>query len=265
MSLVQLNAVEKVYRRGGLFGQGTPLAALQDIHLEIPENGCLGLIGRSGSGKSTLGRLLLGLERPTAGTVSFRNRDLRDFTTPDWRRFRRQVQAVFQNALGSVNPRFTAGEVVAEPLRHFERLERSALRRRVGDLLEAVGLSAADAGKFPHQFSGGQLQRVCIARALAPNPCLIVLDEAVSSLDMLVQARILELLRSLRRQHGMAYLFISHDIRIVAGFCDQVCVLHEGRLTSRVSDLEQAHHCSDPTLRRLAQAVLPPLPAALAS
>jgi nickel transport system ATP-binding protein len=151
-------------------------------------------------------------------------------------------------------------DIIAEPLRNFDDLTDSQLRRKIDFLLAMVGLEPSDADKYPHQFSGGQLQRICIARALALQPRLVILDEAVSSLDMLIQAQALRLLRRLQQQTGIAYLFVSHDIRIVAGFCDQVAVMHQGRITSTATDLSEAKEADDPILRQLARAVLPAWP-----
>lgn len=260
MNLLELERVSKVYQRGGWFGKGERVAAVSEVSLGVPEASSVGLIGRSGAGKSTLGRMILGLEQPDSGIVRYRGKDLQSFASADWRRFRREVQVVFQNALGSVNPRWPVLDIVAEPLRNFERLKNSRLRERVASLLDLVGLESADVDKYPHQFSGGQLQRICIARALALQPRLVILDEAVSSLDMLIQAQILNLLRNLQRQTGVAYLFVSHDIRVVAGFCGEVAVMDQGKISSTVENLDHASHAADPILRQLADSILPAWP-----
>lgn len=260
MNLLELDQVSKTYHRGGWFGRGDNVTAVKSVTLSVPEGGSVGLIGRSGAGKSTIGRLVLGLEYPDSGTVLYKGKAVQTFTRQDWKQFRHEVQVVFQNAVGSVNPRWTVADIIAEPVRNFEPMSIAGLRARIEKLLQLVGLEPTDAGKYPHQFSGGQLQRICIARALALQPRLIILDEAVSSLDMLIQAQILKLLRDLRHETGVSYLFVSHDIRIVAGFCDVVAILHEGRITSRVTDLEQAKTSDDPILRQLAASVLPAWP-----
>ncbi len=265
MNLLELEGVSKRYHRGGWFGWGARIEAVSVVNLTVPEGGSIGLIGRSGAGKSTLSRMILGLERPDSGVVLYRGRDLRSFSKDDWKQFRREVQVVFQNALGSVNPRWPVADIILEPVRNFESLSSTDEQARVAELLTMVGLDAHDADKYPHQFSGGQLQRVCIARALALNPRLVILDEAVSSLDMLIQAQILNLLKDLKEKTGVSYLFVSHDIRIVAGFCDQVAVLHQGRISSMVSDLSQARTADDPILRQLTEAVLPAWPRGVAA
>jgi nickel transport system ATP-binding protein len=258
--IIECEQVVKRYRRGSFFRKGEDITAVAKVSFQVQEGSIVGLIGPSGSGKSTLSRMILGLEHPEEGHVRFRGRDMRGFEREDWRRFRRDVQAVFQNALGSINPRFTAGEAIAEPLLNFERPGAGALKERIAELLRMVGLQPDDMAKLPHQFSGGQLQRICIARSLALRPSLIVLDEAVSSLDMITQARILDLLKGIQRDTGVAFLLITHDIRLVKGFCDTVAVMDEGRITAWFENLDGLVSSEDPTLNRLFDAVLPPLP-----
>jgi len=256
MKLLELNNIVKTYQRGGWFDRGKKLTAVSQVSLDVPEGGRIGLIGRSGAGKSTLGRIILGLERPDNGTVRYKGKDVERFTRGDWKQFRREVQVVFQNAIGSVNPRWKIFDIISEPLRNAGDMPNSKCKERVREMLEMVGLCPEDSKRYPHQFSGGQLQRVCIARALAIKPQLVLLDEAVSSLDMLIQAQIIQLLRDLQDEIGVSYLFISHDIRVVAGFCDVVAIMHEGRISSTVDDLSQAKHAEDPILRQLANSIL---------
>jgi nickel transport system ATP-binding protein len=229
MPLIELRNVSKAYRRGGFFSRKERVPVLEGVDLDLHAGECLGLVGRSGSGKSTLGRIMLGLEAPDSGTAKILGTDVsagRSLSP----QLRSAVQVVFQDSIGSCNPRMTAGEIIAEPLRNFEGLRGRNLREKVEHLMETVGLSPADADKLPSRFSGGQLQRVCIARALAPTPRVIVLDEAVSSLDMIIQARILDLLDKLRREHGTAYLFVTHDLRLVRRFCDRAFIVSERQL-----------------------------------
>jgi nickel transport system ATP-binding protein len=257
--LLEVRGVEKRYRRGGLFGRQEPVPVLRGVDLTLGEGESLGLIGRSGSGKSTLGRIVLGLERPDAGMVLFQGRNLHDLPEADRRHVRRDLQVVFQDTHSALNPRLRIGASVAEPLQNYERLSPHVLRERVGDLLGLVGLAASDAEKYPHQLSGGQLQRIAIARAIALSPRLIVLDEAVSSLDMLVQTRILDLLANLQQRFGMAYLFIAHDLRVVVRLARRLAVMDAGRITTLV-DLDQpAQAPIDAALQRLIEAVPAPL------
>lgn len=260
MTLLELENISKSYQRGGWFGRGDKVEAVKGVSLTLPVGGRVGLIGRSGAGKSSLCRLLLGLEKPDSGVMRYRGTDTRTFSKMDWRRFHGEVQVVFQNALGSVNPRWQTRDILLEPLLNYQRLSDRQQHQKTAELLHLVGLDATDADKYPRQFSGGQLQRICIARALALRPKLVVLDEAVSSLDMVIQAEILALLKRLQVAIGVSYLFVSHDIRIVAGFCDSVAVMHQGAVTSRVANLTEATRSTDPVLSALAQAVLPPWP-----
>ena len=260
MNLLELDKATRRYYRGGWFSRGEEVKALTEVSLIIKEGGSVGVIGRSGAGKSTLGRLILGLEHPNEGMVRYRGKDLRQFTKQDWRQFRREVQVVFQNALGSVNPRWQVGDIIAEPIHNSTHQSKSEVCTRVVSLMNMVGLDPVDVDKYPHQFSGGQLQRICIARALAVQPRLIVLDEAVSSLDMLIQAQILKLLRDLQQETGVSYLFISHDIRIVAGFCDEIAIMDKGRISSKVKDLSLVGKTNDLALRQLANSILPAWP-----
>jgi peptide/nickel transport system ATP-binding protein len=187
----------------------------------------LGLVGESGSGKSTLARLVMALEAPSEGSVRLLGRDLNALSPTELRDARRDFQMVFQDPYGSLDPRQRVGRIVAEPL---VGVDASALRARVAESLDAVGLRAGDADKYPHEFSGGQRQRIAIARALITRPRLIVADEPVSALDVSVQAQVLNLLAQLQQQFGVTYLFISHDLAVIDHVCDEVAVMHAGRI-----------------------------------
>ncbi|MFC3126900.1 ATP-binding cassette domain-containing protein [Pseudoroseomonas globiformis] len=227
MTVVALEGINLSYRGGGLFSRHPPRTVLRDAALRINEGECVALLGRTGSGKSTLGRILLGLERPDAGTASFRGAPLLNGRGRMIPATRRALQAVFQDPYGATSQRHTAFDVVAEPLLQ-DGLPRAMLRDRVAALMHQVELDPAPMDRLAHRMSGGQLQRLCIARALAPCPALIVLDEAVNSLDAETQAHLMVLLRRLR-QDGMAFLFITHDLRLLRGFADRVCVMQDGR------------------------------------
>lgn len=222
--------VSRSYRRQALIRRHAPREVLSDIDISVAPGESIAILGRSGSGKSSLVRQLLGIETPTRGTVCFNDRDLRSLDAAGWRDFRRGVQMVFQDSIGAVNPRFTIGEIVSEPLRHLTDLSADARGTRVAELLRAVGIDPAETTKRPGQMSGGQLQRVCIARALATDPRLLVLDEAVSNLDIHLQGQIIDLIRGLRGRTGMAILFITHDLRLVRLLCERVIVMADGRI-----------------------------------
>lgn len=258
--LLELRQVSKHFHGGGIFKQGRRVQATKEVSLTLGAKECLGLVGESGSGKSTLGRIILGIEKPEAGEVLFQGINLYGKDKAAIRAVRRDLQVVFQDCFSSVNPRMTAGESIAEPLKNFESLTYREALQTVGELLELVGLKAEDALKFPHQFSGGQLQRVCIARAISLRPKLIVLDEAVSSLDVLVQAQILELLSALREELSMSYVFISHDLAAVARLADRLAVMQAGEIVERLETMEDIHCLTHPVSLALLAAVLPAEP-----
>ncbi|MFE6867039.1 dipeptide ABC transporter ATP-binding protein [Kitasatospora sp. NPDC057692] len=211
-------------------GRPQPVRAVEGVSLRIAPGETLGLVGESGSGKSTTSRVLAGLQPATAGTVRY---DGVDATRPDRalrRRLAKEVQLVFQDPYASLNPRRTVAQTLDTPLRLHTALDAGQRRERSAELLEQVGLPAAHLDRYPHEFSGGQRQRIGIARALAPEPRLIIADEPVSALDVSVQAQVLNLLMELRERLGVAFLFVSHDLAVVRHFCDRVAVMHHGRL-----------------------------------
>ncbi len=257
MSLLEARRLHHVYRRGGVFSGGRQAPVLEAASLSIEEGECVALLGPTGSGKSTLGRLLLGLEVPTAGDVLYRGRSLLDARGRMEAGTRRAIQAVFQDPHGATSARYSVLEVIAEPLWPL-RLPRAALRDRVAALLEQVGLEVELMDRLAHRLSGGQLQRVCIARALAPGPRLVVLDEAVNSLDMETQARVLTLLRELRQHSGVAYLFITHDLRLIRDFADRTYIMQDRRPVMVESPFGQEP--VPPAMAALRAAILPARP-----
>jgi oligopeptide transport system ATP-binding protein len=211
-----------------LFGK---VAALQDINLELQAGETLGLVGESGSGKSTLARAILRLTPAASGRVLWQGEDLLSLGTGELRQRRRDLQIVFQDPLASLNPRMSIGDALAEPLKIFEPTLSAARRQtRISEMLERVGLAADMARRYPHEFSGGQCQRIGIARAMMLRPKLLICDEAVSSLDVSVQGQIVNLLADLQRNFGMAMLFISHNLAVVRHLSHRVLVLYRGRL-----------------------------------
>ncbi|GGF36203.1 peptide ABC transporter ATP-binding protein [Aliidongia dinghuensis] len=209
---------------------GGMVRAVEDVGFELNAGETLALVGESGSGKSTIGRLILRLIEPTAGRVEIDGQDLGALGPRALRALRRQMQIIFQDPYGSLNPRMTVGAMLAEPLRLHRLATGKAVEPAVADLLRLVGLLPEQARRYPHEFSGGQRQRVGIARALAVEPRLIVCDEAVSALDVSIQAQIVNLLADLRKARGLSYLFISHDLAVVRHIADRVAVLYLGRI-----------------------------------
>jgi len=204
--------------------------AVDGVSLDIHQGETVGLVGESGSGKSTLGRLILRLIEPNSGTVVFDGNDIFQAGGAEMRRLRRDMQIIFQDPFGSLDPRFRVEDVLAEPLIVHESLSRESRRRRVGELLRAVGMDESAAGRYPHEFSGGQRQRIGIARALALRPKFIVADEPVSALDVSVGAQIVNLLQSLQREFGLTYLFISHSMPIVRYLSARIAVMQRGKI-----------------------------------
>ncbi|HEX3319655.1 MAG TPA: ATP-binding cassette domain-containing protein [Terriglobales bacterium] len=233
MALVEVRNLVKAFPLGeSVFG--TPLKgevrAVDDITLSIEAGETLGVVGESGSGKSTLGRLILRLIEPTSGSVLFQGKDLLTASGSQLRHFRRDMQIIFQDPFGSLDPRFRVEDVIAEPLIIHERLSQPARQERVRELLRAVGLEESAMKRFPHEFSGGQRQRIGIARALALRPKFIVADEPVSALDVSVGAQIVNLLAQLQREFGLTYLFISHSMPVVRYLATRIAVMRRGKV-----------------------------------
>jgi peptide/nickel transport system ATP-binding protein len=255
--LLQVEDLHKRYRlpRRSLLAPAPEVAALAGVGFELQAGRSLGIVGESGSGKSTLARLVMALEHPSAGRVRFDGVDLHALDAAALRRARAGFQMVFQDPYGSLDPRRSVLQTVAEPLRALQGAAAAEQRTRVAEALEAVGLSAADGARYPHEFSGGQRQRIAIARALVTRPRLIVADEPVSALDVSVQAQVLNLLRDLQQRYGLAYLFISHDIAVVDLVCDEVLVLQHGRVVESGPPERLFTAPEHPYTRRLVEAV----------
>lgn len=233
---------------GGPFDRfigGSPInrvvKAVDGVSIDIYEQETLGLVGESGCGKSTLGRAILRLTEPTSGQVFYRDRDLAHLSNRELRQERRHLQIIFQDPYASLNPRMTIGQIVGEPLETFQLARGREAEQRVQELLETVGLSKRFSKRYPHEFSGGQRQRIGIARALAVDPDFIVADEPISALDVSIQAQIMNLLESLRREKKLTYLFISHDLRAIRHVSDRVAVMYLGKLVE-IADAKTIYH-----------------------
>jgi ABC-type oligopeptide transport system ATPase subunit len=231
--LLQVANLEKLFpvKRGLLIERTVDhVRAVDDVSFEINAGETLGLVGESGSGKSTTGYCVLQLLRPTAGSVRFMGKELTKLSHGELREMRKEMQIVFQDPYSSLNPRMTVGNIVAEPMAVHDQGTRRAREARVRDLLETVGFNPDFTNRYPHEFSGGQRQRIGIARALALNPRMIVCDEPVSALDVSIQAQILNLLKDLQRDLGLAYLFVAHDLAVVRAMSDRIAVMNKGKI-----------------------------------
>jgi len=233
--LLQVQDLARRYAlpRMHLLSAATQVQALAGVSFTVQAGRSLGVVGESGSGKSTLARLVMALEPPSAGRVLLQGIDLHTLAPAALRRERARFQMVFQDPYSSLDPRRTVLQTVAEPVAILLGSGAAEQRERAGEVLDAVGLRASDGARYPHEFSGGQRQRIAIARALVTRPALIVADEPVSALDVSVQAQVLNLMQDLQDRYGVTYLFISHDLAVVDLVCDDVIVLHEGRIVEQ--------------------------------
>ena len=251
MNLFQIRNLSHGYTAGAMFSKRHRVQVLNGLTLDLHQGQSLGLLGGSGSGKSTLARLLMGLEIADPGSIVFNGQPP----------FLQSVQMVFQDALSAFNPQRSIGWSIAEPLRHLSTMSTESCKARVEHLLQQVQLEARDIDKLPAQLSGGQLQRAGIARAMAIGPQLIILDEALSNLDRVLQVQILDLLAQIRRDSGTGFLLITHDLSLVQRFCQRVVVLAEGKLVEDMPVTPQMRF-THPAARTLQEAVLPAMPRA---
>jgi len=258
MSLLEVTSLKVHFpvKRGLFSGAKAYVRAVDGVSFSLEPGETLGLVGESGCGKTTLGRAVIRLVEPSAGTISFAGEEISSLSESELRARRRQFQMIFQDPYGSLNPRMLVEDIVGEALDVHHLAENAAARRkRVLELLGAVGLNAAHAQRYPHEFSGGQRQRIGIARALAVSPKLIICDEPVSALDVSVQAQIVNLLQDLQQQHGLAYLFIAHDLAVVEHISHRVAVMYLGKIVESGSAKELVRTPKHPYTQALISAI----------
>ena len=238
--------------------QGKKLIAIRNLSFEIAQGETVGLVGESGCGKSTTGRCLLRLEEATSGEILYQQQNLLEMSPSEMLKFRRQCQIIFQDPYSSLNPRMTAGDIIAEPLYIHRSVPKSEIETHLHSLIEMVGLSKSVLNRFPHEFSGGQRQRIGIARALALKPHFIVCDEPISALDVSVQAQIVNLLKNLQKELGLTYLFIAHDLAMVKYISDRVAVMYLGSMVEIAPSEELYRNPQHPYTQALLSAI--PIP-----
>lgn len=230
--ILSLNAVSRTFvsSRSWLGRKGYAVHAVNQVTLDVEQGQTLGIVGESGCGKSTLAKMIVLLDQPTEGTIQFQGRQIHQLKRREKRKFRSQVQFVFQDPLSSLNPRKTVRQILEAPLKHLTDWSSQKRRERVDELMDLVKLRPEFLDRHPHEFSGGQSQRIGVARSIAASPELVVLDEPVSALDVSVQAQVLNLLREIKSSQDLTYLFISHDLAVVENLCDVVAVMYLGRI-----------------------------------
>ncbi|KHF38615.1 ABC transporter ATP-binding protein [Halalkalibacter okhensis] len=252
MSLLELKDISKSYQsKSFIWEKSKKIDVLKNVSLTLDQATCTSLIGKSGSGKSTLSRIIMGLENADKGQVLFKGEMINQLKKKELKKLRGHFQMVFQDPFNALSPKMTIAKSIAEPLMNYKMSSSSELSEKVEELLEAVGLQPSDATKYPHQFSGGQLQRVNIARAIALKPELIVLDEVVSSLDIFAQVQVLDLLLDLKEQFRLSYLFISHDLDAAKYVSDKFVVMDQGKIIDELCELDQMEELIHPVSKGL--------------
>lgn len=231
---------------------------LNDVSLSLEQGKCVGIIGESGSGKSTLGRIITGIEKADSGVVEFEGKNIHQ---KENKNMKNDISVVFQNYISSVNPRFSVAQIIAEPLIISSQVSRSKIDKNkideeVKKLIKIVGLSEEFLERFPHELSGGQLQRVCIARAIVTKPKFILLDEAVSSLDVSTQVEILDLLQKLKKEYNLSYIFITHDLLTITYICDSVIFFKDGKIEEKIDDIRNLKNIKKDYSKKLLEAVI---------
>ena len=255
--LLKVLKIKKSYTQKKFLKKSVKIV-LNDVSLSLEQGKCVGIIGESGSGKSTLGRIITGIEKADSGVVEFEGKNIHQ---KENRNMKNDISVVFQNYISSVNPRFSVAQIIAEPLIISSQVNRSKIDKNkideeVKKLIKIVGLSEEFLERFPHELSGGQLQRVCIARAIVTKPKFILLDEAVSSLDVSTQVEILDLLQKLKKEYNLSYIFITHDLLTITYICDSVIFFKDGKIEEKIDDIRNLKNIKKDYSKKLLEAVI---------
>ncbi len=262
-NLLEIESLKKTFVvNRGLFSPNINVKAVNDISFSVSKEECFGIVGESGCGKTTIGRMIVRLIHPTGGTIRFEGEDLFSLPRTQFQKKRRELQIIFQDPFASLNPRIPIGRIIGEPLKVHGLLSHKERREAVEQLLDVVGLKKEFYSRYPHEFSGGQRQRICIARALVLKPKLIVADEPVSALDVSIQSQILNLMRTLQKEFGLTYIFISHDLSVVKHFCDRIAVMYLGNMVELAAKEELYKNPLHPYTQSLLSAIPVPDPKA---
>lgn len=248
--MLEVNNITKEYKEKGFFKKSVK-EVLNGVSFSLKKGECLGIIGESGSGKSTLGKIITGIEKATSGTIKFEGIDICKN-----KNVKNDMSIVFQNYNASVNPNFSIAQIISEPILIREKKSNDELKKLQIELINAVGLSEQFLNRFPNELSGGQLQRVCIARAIATKPKFLLLDEAVSSLDVSTQVEILDLLKGLKEKYELSYIFITHDLLTLTYICDSVIFFKDGKIIEQIDKIENLYNIKSEYSKKLLDAVI---------
>ncbi len=255
--LLKVMNIKKSYTQKKFLKKSVKIV-LNDVSLSLEQGKCLGIIGESGSGKSTLGRIITGIEKADSGVVEFEGKNIHQKENGN---VKNDVSVVFQNYVSSVNPKFSVAQIIAEPLIissqvNKSKIDKNKIDEEVKKMIKIVGLSEEFLERFPHELSGGQLQRVCIARAIVTKPKFILLDEAVSSLDVSTQVEILDLLQKLKKEYNLSYVFITHDLLTITYICDSVIFFKDGKIEEKIDDIRNLKNIKKDYSKKLLEAVI---------
>ena len=253
---LSINGLNVIFNQGIKRGKNKALHALKNVSFTLKQDEVLGVVGESGCGKSTLARTILQLQKPSSGQILFQGQDISQFNQQQQKDFRKNIQLIFQDPLDALNPRMTVSQIIAEPLLNLmPELPKTQVQQKLQDIMESIGLQKQQLNRYPHEFSGGQCQRIGIARAMMLSPKLLICDEPVSALDVSIQAQIINLLMDLKAQTKMSMIFISHDLSIVRQVCDRILVLYQGEIVESGDAAEIYENPQHPYTKKLLDSI----------